>query len=227
MDPPRYLKRQELENCHGGRHKYLPIVSAVRLEFELYLDHLIRPLFREMFSRDKRYNNEEMLKKAENIFIKNREWILTSLEMLMKYKPDQNGTVGTDHVGTAKEWLMLNILSLELKMGVPVDANVQALLRAVEGNVNFIDPDQEAFPYGEWQYRQLRLKELGEKYLDRKKGAPQFAAYEGEVSQLSTPPWENLTEDERLFIHAVFVKMIAVTTELATYKKIVDDVKFQ
>jgi hypothetical protein len=145
----------------------------------------------------------------------------------MKYKPDQNGTVGTDHVGTAKEWLMLNILSLELKMGVPVDANVQALLRAVEGNVNFIDPDQEAFPYGEWQYRQLRLKELGEKYLDRKKGAPQFAAYEGELSQLSTPPWENLTEDERLFIHAVFVKMIAVTTELATYKKIVDDVKFQ
>lgn len=227
MDPPRYVKRQELENCHGGRHKYLPIVSAVRLEFELYLDHLIKPLFREMFSRDKRYNNEEMLKKAENIFIQNREWILTSLEMLMKYKPDQNGTVGTDHLDRAKEWLMLNILSLELKMGVPVDANVQALLRAVEGSVNFIDPDQDAFPYGEWQYRQLRLKELAEKYLDRKKGAPQFAAYEGEMSQLSTPPWENLTEDERLFIHAVFVKMIAVTTELATYKKIVDDVKFQ
>ncbi|MBK9041097.1 MAG: hypothetical protein IPL83_18425 [Bdellovibrionales bacterium] len=203
MDPPRYVKRQELENCHGGRHKYLPIVSAVRLEFELYLDHLIRPLFREMFSRDKRYNNEEMLKKAENIFIKNREWILTSLEMLMKYKPDQNGTVGTDHLDRAKEWLMLNILSLELKIGVPVDANVQALLRAVEGSVNFIDPDQDAFPYGEWQYRQLRLKELAEKYLDRKKGAPQFAAYEGEMSQLSTPPWENLTEDERLFIHAV------------------------
>lgn len=227
MDPPRYVKRQELENCHGGRHKYLPIVSAVRLEFELYLDHLIKPLFREMFSRDKRYNNEEMLKKAENIFIRNREWILTSLEMLMKYKPDQNGTVGTDHLDRAKEWLMLNILSLELKMGVPVDANVQALLRAAEGNVNFIDPDQDAFPYGEWQYRQLRLKELAEKYLDGKKGAPQFAAYEGEMSQLSTPPWENLTEDERLFIHAVFVKMIAVTTELATYKKIVDDVKFQ
>lgn len=227
MDPPRYLRRQELENCHGGRHKYLPIVSAVRLEFELYLDHLIRPLFREMFSRDKRYNNEEMLKKAENIFIKNREWILTSLEMLMKYKPDQNGTVRTDHLDTAKEWLMLNVLSLELKMGVPVDPKVQALLRAVEGDVNFIDPDQDAFPYGEWQYRQLRLKELAEKYLDAKKGAPQFAAYEGEQSQLSTPPWENLTEDERLFIHAVFVKMIAVTTELATYKKIVDDVKFQ
>lgn len=238
MYPPKYPTAEDIKGCLVERHKYLPIVSAVRLEFELYLDQLLKPLFLQMFASDDAYKNDkEKLARVERLFNKNRKWILNSLEMLLRYEPNINGTVNAPNAPApeGQSWLILNMAYLALNMGAPIDPGIIKAILQYDRQIKFMHPDLGAFPFEEWQIRQELLEKARKSVVFKKMEMPIFdlleempklGPEEDESRQILTPPWANLTEDQRQFVQAVFEKMTAVAVELGTYKRIVEDIKF-
>ena len=226
MYPPRYFKRSQIRACSASRYKYNPIINSTRLEFQIYLDHLLKPLFLDMFAKTEG-STEKTIKKASEVFDRNRNWILTSLDMLLRYDVTETGAVKESHVPIAESWLHLNMEALKLRLGLPVDPQMRAAMRNMEARVDFIDPDLEAFPFNEWERRRNHLQELVNRSSQGGVEPSQWRQIEQELQRQSAVPWNQLTEDQRQLALAIFRKMTSVTKELAQYRRMITDVKFK
>lgn len=227
MYPPKYISREEIRKCGWERYKYNPVINSSRIEFEVYLNHVLKPIFMDMFAKDQRYQSRENMQKAEIIFNKNRNWVLTSLDMLLRYQEMSDGKIDDSHVATAESWLVLNLEALKIKMGLPADPQMAAVLRHLESQVDSYDPDLEAFPFRDWERRQEMLRQLIKIYPDLSVGSTELLAATEEIRAIGAPAWDNLNEDQRQLALAAFRKMLGITKELANYRRIVSDVRFR
>lgn len=241
MYPPRYLQRPVVRSYTGSRHQILPVAPAVHLEFEFYLDELLKPLFFQI-SYQKGGHTDEHVAKAENFFQHERNWVLASLEMLLNYHPDQSGKIRTDRIPVANHWLSLNLLSLGIKMGLPVQKDFQDILAKLnqldsENPLGIDDAGLQMLMPSGWDTRGLNLKErkrelqiLLKKYREAQ-ASTSFDAFDAPREQGGEPPQvlakeDGLSEDQKLFINRVFVKMDSVRSDLFRLMKVVNDVNF-
>jgi len=225
MYPPRYFSRKEIRACSGHRYKYNPIINSTRLEFEIYLDYLLRPMFLHMFASVSAGTNEEKTKKAAKVFDYNRNLILNSLDMMLRYQVRDNGRVEIGHVAIAESLLLLNMEKLKMKMGFPVDPQMKEYIRKMDAQIDSVNPDIEAFPFKEWEQLRNELQKLLD--FDAGSGGAQWSLIEKKFQEVEALPWNYMTEDQVQLASAVFRKMTAVTKELAQYQRMIEDVKFK
>lgn len=254
--PPKFYTRSQLRTCSAKRKDYMPVHNNIRLELEMYLSEVLKPIWLSQFEGDSPFKNK--VRVAKDLFDQRAKEIFRRMDELVDYKLARDfgeGFCGTGDLSeieaeyTPRSYkceakakaqfsnLLAAVYAFKVDMGLmhPKEPVVKGLFEGFENAPAGFKPDEKDLVELDDVFRRPDGKNLS-----TYKGIPNWIQGKTQDGQrflinpythLDIPydmerPYQRLTKDQQAIVTITVAKMAALAQEVFNYQRMINDLNF-